>query len=173
MQRFMLGMALSCLSMMTMAADPAAIAKKMIGYEYTATREPLPGLGDCVDEGGGMILNSDEFSSVIIRCGKNRLLALKQVRFPRYRILDAIVLPKFDPDATSRDNKSRQLALGGMMCEFDGSLEIDMRVLVRWGGRERVTAKNGVLAAWGYDLEKGKIIPLDISRIVCEKPDEP
>jgi hypothetical protein len=39
--------------------------------------------------------------------------------------------------------------------------------------QERITSKNGVLAAWGYDLEKGKIIPLDIPRIVCEKPTLP
>ncbi|MDR2881150.1 MAG: hypothetical protein LBV29_04545 [Azoarcus sp.] len=174
MRRFAMGIVLSCLSAIAVAADPAAIARKLIGYEYTATRDPLPGLGDCVDEGGGSILNSDEFGFAIIRCGKNRLLALstsKASRLPHYRILDAIVLPKFDRHYTSDNDK--QLLPGGTTCELDGSLETDMQVLVRFGKRERVTSKNGVLAAWGYDLEKGKIIPLDISRITCEKPTPP
>ncbi|MDR0776593.1 MAG: hypothetical protein LBE81_08145 [Azonexus sp.] len=176
MRRFAIGVALSCLSALAVAADPAEIAKKMVGYEYTATRDPLPGLDGCVNEGVNEGMISDEFGYAIIRCGKDYFLTLgrgKVSSLPHYHILDAIVLPKHDYYATSRDNKSKQLVLGRMMCEFDGDSETEMLVLLRWGKQERVTSKNGVLAAWGYDLEKGKIISLDISHIVCEKPDEP
>ncbi len=123
---------------------------------------------------GGRSLDA-EFGAIFIRCGKDYLLILDQTigeenRWPRNRILDAIVLPKFDRYFTSDNNK--QIWPDGP-CELKGRSGTRMEVLLRWGKHERITAKNGVLAAWGYDLEKGKIIPLDISRITCEKPDEP
>jgi len=182
MKSLAIGVILFCVATLASASDPAEIVKKMIGYEYTfvypitSSEDPLPGLGDCVDEGGGMVGDTaDGFGASIIRCGKNRLLVLDRTVSQengrlRNRILDAIVLPKYDRYGTSNNNKE---LLPNGMCTFDGDYKKDMRVLVRFGKRERITSKNGVLTAWGFDLEKGKIIKLDTSHIVCEQPDEP
>jgi len=180
MKSLLIGIALFCLSAVSAAADRTAIIKKIIGYEHSVSYDPFPGFGDCVDEGGASISLNNKwtgFGYSIVRCGRDRLLVLDKIigeedGQPRVRILDAIVLPKFDRYDAENEKKSKQLSPNGI-CMLDGHGDTSMQVLLRWGGHKRVTSKNGVLAAWGFNVEKGKIIRLDISRIVCEEPDDP
>jgi hypothetical protein len=151
----------------------------VIGAEYISVpdRPDIPGCSD----GGGSIISANhvptDFSYQFMKCGPQRLLVLEELvgmmdNFPHLRIIDAIPLPPFKSDATESQLHVRQIVNAGD-CTLDGRRDRTMLVLVKWGRGDRITARNGVITAWGFDLEAGKIIQFDTSRIECEKPTPP
>ena len=171
---------LSVASATQATANTAGLAEKMIGHVYTAvaSNKPFPGFPDCFDEGGSVIYadkKATDFGESVIRCGKVRVLILDvriggSDRQPSNRIVDAIVLPPFSRRATWRDGRSVQLWENGF-CTLDGDIDPSIRVLLRWGRHHRVTSKTGVMAAWGFDIERGRIVSIDPSRVECDRPD--
>jgi hypothetical protein len=161
-------------------AKPNQIARAVIGAEYVSApnRPNAPG---CTHRGGSVISAQDvptDFSYQLMSCGSQWVLALEQLvgrvdnKWPRLRILDATALPSFKSNATESQLHVRQIVNSGD-CTLDGRRDRTMLVLVRWGKGDRITSRNGVITAWGFDLEAGKIILLDTSRIECEKPTPP
>ena len=39
--------------------------------------------------------------------------------------------------------------------------------------REWLTWRNGLVAAWTYDLERGRIVPVSIKRVTCYQELDP
>jgi hypothetical protein len=158
---------------------PDRIVGDLIGAEYIGQpgRPDIPGCTSHLASSVSVQGTSTDFSYQLMRCGDQQILVLERLiemsgSYPRLRVVDAIILPPFKSDATEFQPKVRQI-VGSGDCTLDGSRDREILALVKWGKGNRITSRNGVIAAWGFDLEAGKITRLDTSRIVCEKPTPP
>ena len=174
-----IGTLLLLLLSMTNAQAGKELAQSLIGHEYTGAPPgwPLPGRPGCTIEGGATIfvrhVEQDGWAEEKIRCGKRWVLALQRYskaplgEFPKEKIIDAVELP-FDLRSQYSEHSEWEVYPNGP-CTFDGRRGTAMDVVLRWRGRKRVDHRTGIKQAWGFDLKQGKIVPLDISRIRCER----
>ncbi len=164
-------------------ANDTEVAKGLIGYEHivVAPAQPFPGRPGCINQGGAVIYTKGVFSydwgNGIVICDGRPILFLERYidtnpadRVYRARIVDAVVLPRYELDADPRRPNARRLFETGD-CELNGRTDTSFMAIVRWGKRERIDHRTGVEAAWGFDTERGRIVRLDTKRIVCWRPE--
>jgi hypothetical protein len=151
----------------------------MIGHVYpgVASDQPVPGLPDCVDEGGAALTANgtdlEGWWEGLFFCRGRRYLLLQRLTGytedgnPQWRIVDAKPLPRFVVNrADGKNSRTRYLHSNGD-CTLDHQIGTSIKVVLRWGKRQHVTSRTGIEAAWGFDTELGRIIPIDVSRVEC------
>jgi hypothetical protein len=110
-------------------------------------------------------------------CGDRIVLLLKRLigregRNPVWRIVDAVQLPPFKRDWTSRDQHQVGMFIDGE-CRLDGRIGTSLVALARLGNRDRVDWRTGVKHAWTFDVKRERIVPVSTKRVVCEQPTPP
>ena len=168
------------------AAQNAHLAEKpaqsMIGLAFTSPLqgEPIPGHPTCISTSEMRVFKDGEDlpdrSVTHARCGGRDILMLQVETgkspnlWPRYLVVDTLLLPRLSRNDWPIPVKAPRLE-DMSNCELDGSRDTLFFAVVRWGRRERVTGRTGVLHAWGFDENHRRIVPLDTSRIVCWRPE--
>jgi len=163
---------------------PEAEARSLIGVTYTPIFPSLriTEASSCTDEGGGSLALdgrlSREWSFGEAWCGDRVVLLLKRLvgrekdKRPVWRIVDAVLLPLYKRDWTSRDERQVGKFIEGD-CQLDGRVDNSLVVLARLGKRNRVDWRTGVKHAWTFDVEHERIVPVSIKRVVCRRPTPP
>jgi hypothetical protein len=120
-------------------------ARALIGVTYCGER--FTEASRCTDMGGGLLLLdgrvSHEWSFAEVLCGNGivllltRLVAMEDNRLPVWRVVDAVPLPRFKLDWTSRDVHHVGMFMNGD-CQVDARIDNSLVVLARLGKRNRV-----------------------------------
>ena len=76
-------------------------------------------------------------------------------------------LANFSPDSGAVDLPEYVGPIAGQ-CDLDGRAMDSFAALVRWNGESIVQGSPGISAAWGFDVESVRVIPLDPQRLTCE-----
>jgi hypothetical protein len=88
----------------------------------------------------------------------------------RQRILDALAIPGASFSNAGRDGHISVVAPTGDICAYGGRPQADVVVALHWNSRDRVTARNGILQAWRFNTQRGRIEPTSTRGIVCVRP---
>jgi hypothetical protein len=86
------------------------------------------------------------------------------------RIVDALAIPGSSYSGTGRKPHVNWAVSGDGVCGRGSGPQSSMIVALRWNSRDRVTARNGVLKAWRFNTQRGRIEPTSTRRIVCVNP---
>lgn len=155
-------------------------AKALIGSEYT-------GLGieslqpSCKDAGGGPLFAGtdilQDWDIGNLYCQGRPVLALKKFLgrvgdLPRWRIVDAVVIPAYEPNGSPGGPGTLQI-MGTGPCTLDGKRDEYILVLVREGRRQKRNGEREEVAySWRFDIQHEKIVPISTKRVRCVH-DEP
>ena len=88
----------------------------------------------------------------------------------RQRIVDALAIPGSSYSGTGRKPHVSWAVSGDGVCGRGSGPQSSMIVALRWNSRDRVTARNGVLQAWRFNTQRGRIEPTSTRGIVCVNP---
>lgn len=88
----------------------------------------------------------------------------------RQRIVDALAVPGASFTGAGRSGQVSVVAPTGDICAYVGRPQADVLVALRWNSRDRVTARNGILQAWRFNTQRGRIEPTSTRGIVCVNP---
>lgn len=163
----------------------AAEAHALVGWEYRLAIEGTrikPGLS-CL-EGGGSSLDSGGkevpgWRAMTFDCDDHVTLALGRERVDGrdnatyIRIVDAVALPGATVSATLHHKPGLAFTGPDNNCKLDGRHNRNLVVTMRRVQREWLTWRNGLVAAWTYDLERGRIVPVPIKRVTCYQELDP
>jgi len=172
-QRLILACLLASFCGAGMATPPRTeFEQSFIGREWTRTIpdvEPNTLSPQCKYVGGYAIVKQqqelEDYDIDSFICDGRRLhLLTKSLGFPKVKIIDALLLPRF---------KLGDRLMESGDCELDGKHDTTIIVLVHLGQREKVDWKTGVRAAWMPMPETGKIEELPVRRVVCWRPTPP
>lgn len=154
-------------------------ARRLIGKEYPSTPSPERHFPDssCVAIGGGFLVERGvqrtEWAEGVFECSESIVITLERVvpgfREPmRTRIVDSAVLKGA---RTVQPNQALDTInfVTGEECSLDGTGGTNFYATVRWGKRKKADWRTGVLKAWGFDLRRGKIVPISPKRVTCER----
>lgn len=87
----------------------------------------------------------------------------------RLRIIDALIVPGATyPRAGSKPHLS-WAGPGSGVCSHTDRPPSDVIVTLRWDSRNRATAAKGIMQAWRFNTQRGRIEPTSARGIVCEK----
>jgi len=89
------------------------------------------------------------------------------------RIVDAVALPGATVGATLHHKPGLSIIGTDNECKLDGRHNPNLVVTMRRVQREWLTWRNGLVAAWTYDLERGRIVPVPIKRVTCYQELDP
>lgn len=88
----------------------------------------------------------------------------------RQRIVDALAIPGASYTESEGKRHVSWAGPGGDVCAYVGRPQFDVVVTLRWNSRKRVTARNGILQAWRFNTQRGRIEPTSTRGIVCVDP---
>ena len=88
----------------------------------------------------------------------------------RQRIVDALAIPGSSYIGTGGKQRVSWEVSGDGVCGRGSGPQSSLIVALRWNSRDRVTARNGVLQAWRFDTQRGRIEPTSTRGIVCVNP---
>ena len=88
----------------------------------------------------------------------------------RQRILDALAILGASFSNAGRDGHMCVVAPTGDICAYGDRPQADVVVTLHWNSRDRVTARNGILQAWRFNTQRGRIEPTSTRGIVCMRP---
>jgi hypothetical protein len=158
-------------------------AGMLFGVEYieSARGQPLlPNQNSCIDEGGQALqlngASQELWAAGIAFCQGRRVELLKRAvgsedGRTRWRIEDVLLLPQLEsaPDA---DHPTKLTVETAGICTLSGRADTSFLALVRWGARQRIDHRDGVLQVWGYDIRRGRIVQRRAKALVCERGEE-
>ena len=88
----------------------------------------------------------------------------------RQRIVDALAIPGASYSGAGGKRGVSWAGPGGDVCAHVDRPPSDLIVTLRWNSRNRVTARNGILQAWRFNTQRGRIEPTSTWGIVCVNP---
>lgn len=88
----------------------------------------------------------------------------------RQRIVDSLAIPGASFTDAGRNGQVSVVAPTGDICAYRGRPQADVIVALRWNSNDRVTARNGVLQAWRFDTQRGRIRSASTRGLVCVRP---
>lgn len=88
----------------------------------------------------------------------------------RQRIVDALAIPGASFTGAGRKGQVSVVAPTGDICAYGGRPQADVVVTLHWNSRNRVTARNGIVQAWRFNTQRGRIEPTSTRGIVCVRP---
>jgi hypothetical protein len=159
-------------------------AKALVGVELIDPREELPVAEhlSCRYVGGGSFFighkPAKEWASSVIRCQDRYVLTLDksvgstQSGKMRRRVVDALLLPPLwlFPDEEHPDGPFLYDSTAED-CTLDGRRGTTVMAVARHGKQKKMTWRNGLEAAWTFDVQQGRIVPLSPKRVVCTRAD--
>ena len=87
----------------------------------------------------------------------------------RLRIIDALIVRGATYTRTGSQSHLSWAGPGNGVCSHEDRPPSDLIVTLRWNSRNRITARNGILQAWRFNTQRGRIEPTSTRGIVCEK----
>lgn len=88
----------------------------------------------------------------------------------RLRIVDGLVVPGATYSGTGRKPRVSWAVSGDGVCGYASAPQSSVIVALQWNSRHRVTARNGILKAWRFNTQSGRIEPTSTRGIVCVNP---
>lgn len=169
----------------TPEAGSTGEARALIGWEYRSAVQGSrikPGLSCLVGGGGPLERNGKPvpgWNAMTFDCDDHITLALGRERVDGrdnetyIRIVDAVALPGATVGATLHHKPGLSIIGTDNDCKLDGRHNPNLVVTMRRVQREWLTWRNGLVAAWTYDLERGRIVPVSIKRVTCYQELDP
>lgn len=167
----------------TQAMTAEQEARALIGLVHGPTwmQGPIVDHLSCIDYGAGtLILRGREhvgWERSLAQCQGRFVMLLEQflggktTAERRWRIVDAYLLPEVVGIQFEPDKPEGPYLYTPDECSLDGRWDSKFHAVVRLGKRKRMNWRTGVLGAWGYDMKRQRIVPLDTKRVVCHKPE--
>lgn len=87
----------------------------------------------------------------------------------RLRIIDALIVPGTTYSRAGSKPHLSWAGPGSGVCSHADRPPSDVIVTLRWDSRNRATARKGIVQAWRFNTQHGRIEPTSIRGIVCEK----
>jgi hypothetical protein len=178
-----LALALAAAQPVKAASTAEDEAQALIGLEFNLA---APGARyadhlSCTDRGGGAIsidgALSDRWSSAEALCQGRVVLMLvraegdeQPVKGTR-KIVDAVALPPVQTGQPYRNKPGALWLFTPEECVLDGKGGTSFFALVRWTAKSRIDFRHGLVKAWGYDTQHGRIVPIAPRRVSCRHPE--
>ncbi|MFN7153789.1 MAG: hypothetical protein ACK4OE_08850 [Acidovorax sp.] len=173
-------------------AETTAVASRLIGHEYAVVpfsdtvAEGLACKFAATDDVWQAGVEMSGWTRGLLLCGESvpYLFLAKNIGvtqfavsggnppqpYPRNRILAVQKLPKVSNYGADGDGSGLLELVDSFagQCDLDGGGGSSFVALVRWKGEATVQGPPGVEAAWGFDVEAARIVPLNPQQVACE-----
>jgi hypothetical protein len=87
----------------------------------------------------------------------------------RLRVIDALIVPGATYSSAGSRPHLSWAGPGSGVCSHADRPPSDVIVTLRWDSRNRATARKGIVQAWRFNTQRGRIEPTSTRGIVCEK----